>query len=121
MRSAKAPELPIVDDGKLVGILSERDIWEHCPTSTVVLDDSQAQELLEHIRVGGVMRLHPAVVTPETPLQEAVRILAQSGRGGLPVVEDGALVGLLMESRVLQALAMLLAEMEKSDTARKET
>src|SRR6266540_5707377 len=39
MRAANVDELFVLDGGKLVGTLSESDIWKHCPTSTLVLDD----------------------------------------------------------------------------------
>ena len=58
MRRANVSELLVVDEGRLVGAVSERDIWAHCPTSVLVLDDKQAEELLARIRVGGVMTLH---------------------------------------------------------------
>jgi len=114
MREAKVDEIFVLDDGKLVGTLSESDIWKHCPTSALVLDDKQAEELLDQFRVGGVMTLHPSVVAPETTLREAVQLFGQSGRHGLPVVEDGIPIGLLTEERVMQAVAALLGEVEQS-------
>jgi CBS domain-containing protein len=114
MRVAKVNELFVLDAGKLVGTLSESDIWKHCPTSALVLDDKQAEELLDQFRVGGVMTLHPPVVAPETTLREAVQLFGQSGRHGLPVVEDGLPIGLLTEERVMQAVAALLGEVEQS-------
>ncbi len=115
LRTAKVRELLVVDGGKLVGIVSERDIWAHCPTSALVLDDKQADELLARIRVGGVMALHPPTITLDTPLSEAARLLAASGRQGLPVAEDGVPIGLLTEDRVMQAVAALLKEIETRD------
>jgi CBS domain-containing protein len=88
-------------------MLSERDIWVHCPTSTLLLDEQQAEDLLAHLRVGGVMALHPPTLSPETSLPEAARLLAQSGRLGLAVVEEGIAVGFLTEASVLQAVALL--------------
>lgn len=113
MREGHIPELFVIDDSKIVGLLSERDIWEHCPTSVLVLEEKQADELLEQIRVGGVMTLHPPVVTPETSLREAAYLFAQSRRQGLPVVENGVLIGILTEERLLQALAAVLSEVEE--------
>jgi CBS domain-containing protein len=117
MRAANVDELFVLDGGKLVGTLSESDIWKHCPTSTLVLDDKQAEELLEQFRVGGIMTLHPPVVAPETTLREAVQLFGQSGRHGLPVIEDGVPIGLLTEERVMQAVAALLGEVEQSEAS----
>ena len=108
LRTAKVSELLVVDNGKLVGTLNERDIWAHCPTGVLVLDDKQAEDLLARIRVGGVMALHPPTITLDTPLGEAARLFAASGRQGLPVIEDGAPIGLLTEASVMQAVAALL-------------
>ena len=77
------------------------------------LDEKQANDLLEQIRVGGVMTLHPPVIKPDTPLREALQLFAQTGRHGLPVVDNGALVGLLTEESVLQATAAVLKEFEQ--------
>lgn len=107
LRTAKVSELLVVDDGRVVGMLSERDIWEHCPTSALLLDDTQAEELLEQFRVGGVMALHPPVITLDTPLSEAAHLCARSGRAGLPVVEDGIPVGFLTEANLMRAVAQL--------------
>ncbi len=112
MRSAHVAELLVVDDNKLVGLLNEHDIWEHCPTSTLVLEAKAAEELLAQIRVGGVMTLHPPAVTPETTLREAVHLLADSKRHGLPVVENGTPVGFLAEERLWQAMVLVLTELD---------
>jgi acetoin utilization protein AcuB len=114
LRTAKVAELLVVDNGRLVGTLSERDLWEHCPTGAILLDDQQTDELLAQMRVGGVMTLHPPTVTPDTSLREAAQLFSTSGRRGLPVLEDGVPLGLLTEDSVMQAMALLLDEWEQS-------
>jgi len=119
MRTADVAELLVMDDGRLVGTVSQQDIWQHCPTSALLLDDRQVDDLLTQFRVGGVMTLHPSVITPETPLSEAAQLLAQCGRSGLPVIEQGTLIGFLREASVMQALAMFIKREEglrKTDT-----
>jgi acetoin utilization protein AcuB len=118
IRERHVPEIFVIDDNKIVGLLSERDIWEHCPTSVLILDEKQAESLLEQIRVGGVMILHPPIVTPDTSLREAAYLLAQSGRQGLPVIENGNLVGILTEERMLQAIVEVLSEVEQNTMVR---
>jgi CBS domain-containing protein len=120
MREAQVDELFVLDGGKLVGTLSESDIWKHCPTTSLVLDDKQAEELLAQFRVGGVMALHPPVVAPETTLQEAVQLFGHSGKHGLPVVEGGVPIGVLTEERVMQAVALLLTQVEQSDGSKED-
>jgi predicted transcriptional regulator len=99
---------PLFYEKPVVGMVGERDIWEHCPTSALLLDDQQAEALLEQFRVGGAMALHPPLITLVTLLPEAAQLLAQSGRSGLPVVEDGMPVGFLIAASVLQAMALQL-------------
>lgn len=113
MRTTQASELLVMDSGKLVGTLSEQDIWRHCPTSAVVLNEQQVEELLGHIRVAGVMALHPPTITPSTPLHEAAQRFSQAKGQPFVVIEDGVPIGLLSEATVLQALASFVTQAER--------
>ena len=55
LQTGNVSELLVVDGGKLVGTLSERDLWNRCPKGTLVLEEQQTDELLAVIQVGGVM------------------------------------------------------------------
>lgn len=108
IRHAQTSTLIVVDHGRVVGTVTERNIWDHCPTTAIVLDDTQANELLAQFRVSGVMTLHPQVLSPQASLREAAHLLAQGDRPGLPVVEDGRVIGVLEMQNLVQAMAALL-------------
>ncbi len=116
LQSAKTVELLVIDNGKLVGMLNERDIWQHCPTSTLMMDDDHVNDLLEQFRVGAVMALHPPVIGPEAQLAEAAALFATSDREGIPVLEDGVPIGFLTEANVMHAASLLLSGDGKKDT-----
>ena len=114
--STQAVELLVNDNGKLVGMLNERDIWQHCPTSTLMMDEQRVNELLEQFRVAAVMALHPPVIAPDAPLSEAARLFAESGRAGIVVVEHGSPIGFLTEGNFMHAAEFLLSSEEKKET-----
>ncbi len=92
MRDGHFRSVPIVSDGKLIGIITDRDIRVHAG-------------FLDHTFVRDAMQEELVTVTPSSSVREAARILRERKIGGLPVVEDGKLVGVLTVSDVLEALS----------------
>ncbi|HEX6768372.1 MAG TPA: CBS domain-containing protein [Candidatus Binatia bacterium] len=90
MQAGGFRRLPVVSDGKLVGIISERDLREH-------------RGHLEQIKINGVMTENPITVTPTTTVEEAAQIMLEHQIGGLPVVAEGRLVGIVSASDILRA------------------
>ena len=90
MQAGGFRRLPVVADGKLVGIITERDLREH-------------RGHLEHTKINGVMSGNPLTVSPGTTLEEAAQIMLKRQIGGLPVVDEGRLVGIITASDVLNA------------------
>jgi len=86
--------LPVVDDKKLVGILTHRD---------VLLAGGEALSL----KVGDLMSKDLYIVKKETPIMEITKIMADTGYQRIPVVENGILVGLITQSSLIRALAGL--------------
>ncbi|MBM4257567.1 MAG: CBS domain-containing protein [Deltaproteobacteria bacterium] len=120
LQNTPTAELLVVDNGKLVGMLNERDIWRHCPTSTLMMDEQRVNELLDQFRVAAMMALHPPVIAPDAELSEAARLFAESGRSGLVVVEDGVSIGFLTEANFMQAAGLLLSSDGKHKTGSEE-
>jgi acetoin utilization protein AcuB len=90
MQAGGFRRLPVVSDGKLVGIITERDLREH-------------RGHLEHTKVNGIMTEDPVTVTPETTVEESAQKLLEHQIGGLPVVSEGRLVGVITTTDILQA------------------
>jgi len=116
LHTAKTEELLVMDNGKLVGMLNERDIWHHCPTSALMMEEQRVNELLEQFRVAAVMSLHPPVIAPNAQLTDAAQLFAESGREGIAVVEDGIAIGFLTEARFMHAIALLFGSDANYDT-----
>ena len=90
MRRGGFRRLPVVAEGKLVGIITDRDLRAHVG-------------YLERTRVNGVMTEKVRTVSPATTLEEAAQILLKFQISGLPVVDNGRLVGIITTSDVMKA------------------
>lgn len=84
--------LPVVDDKKLVGIITHRD---------VLLAGGEALGL----RVGDLMSKDLYVANKDTPIMEITKVMADKGYQRIPVAENGILVGLITQSSLIRALA----------------
>lgn len=110
MRLGRIRHMPVVSGKRVVGIVSQRDLFLAGVSSALHFRESAEREWLAKIRVGEVMTQPVHTTSPDSAVREAVdRMLAQR-IGCLPVVEDGELMGLLSESDCLRLLARVLAE-----------
>ncbi len=83
--------LPVLEGDRLVGIITERDLRQHLG-------------YLEATRVNGVMTPSPMTVTSHSSVEDAARLMLEHKVGGLPVVDEGRLVGIVTTSDLLRAL-----------------
>jgi len=90
---------PVVDNGQLVGIVTDRDLRQHLG-------------YLEQTKVNAVMTEKLVTVLPKTTLEEASQLLLKHKIGGLPVVEDGQLVGIITTSDILHAFLDVMGASE---------
>jgi acetoin utilization protein AcuB len=101
-------QLPVVDEGRLVGIVTDRDLRQATDSPLVLREKWYDEFLLEEIKVKSCMTPDPATVAPDTPILDAVRLLRQLKVGGLPVVEGETLVGIITIIDALDYLIRLL-------------
>jgi acetoin utilization protein AcuB len=97
--------LPVVEDARLVGIVTLGDLREARPSPATSLSIYELNYLLAKLSVGHVMTHNPYTVTPTTPIQQAARIMLERKVSGLPVVdEDGKSVGIITETDIFRML-----------------
>jgi CBS domain-containing protein len=115
MRLGRIRHLPVVAGERVVGILSQRDLFRAAVSSLLQLRGDAERAWLATIPVKAVMTPHPITIGPAASLRAAVALMVEKRIGCLPVVEDGRLVGLLSESDCLVHLAHLLEISEEKD------
>lgn len=101
-------QVPIVAHGKLVGIVTDRDLRDAFPAATVSHLGKEVDEFTEAITLESIMTNNVLTVSPKTPVEKAAEVLRENRIGALPVVENGKVVGILTRSDLLGALAGLL-------------
>jgi CBS domain-containing protein len=109
MRLGRVRHFPILEDGKVVGVLSQRDLFRAAASSVLQLRHETSREWLARIPVRAVMSTAVHAVAPDRPLRDAVELMLREKIGCLPVVEEQRLVGLLSETDCLRQLSRLLA------------
>ncbi len=95
MEAGRFRQVPVVDQGRLVGILTDRDMRQHIGQLT-------------HTRVDAVMSVHPFTVGSSASVEKAVQLLTANKIGSLPVLEEGRMVGIITATDMLRALEALL-------------
>lgn len=105
--------LPVVDQrGRLVGIVSERDLLQASPSSATSLSIWEINYLVGKITVKQVMTRDVITVTEDTAIEEAARIMADNKIGGIPVVRGGEVVGIVTETDFFKIFLEMLGARE---------
>jgi acetoin utilization protein AcuB len=113
MATEKISRLPVVDKrGKLVGIISEKQILSYSPSKATLLDAYEIQGAMKRITVEKVMTRDVITITADTPIEEAARIMVDHEISGIPVLSDGALVGMIAETDLFKAFLEVLGARE---------
>lgn len=104
IRERRVRHLPVVERGRLVGIVTDRDLRQALPSRAVGLEMHEAPHLAEKVRIWEVMARAVVTISREAPIEEAARLLLKYRIGGLPVLKGETLVGIITKTDLLQAL-----------------
>jgi acetoin utilization protein AcuB len=104
MKENNIRRLPVVSHGKLIGIITDRDVKDASPSKTTSLDIHELYYVMSEMKVKDVMTPSPLVLSGNDSLEKAAVIMLESKISGLPVTDAaGHLSGLLSETDVLRA------------------
>jgi len=108
MKEKKIRRIPIVSAGKLVGIVSDRDLKDVSPSRATTLDIWELHYVLDKMKLADIMTRKVWTVPPEMPIEKAALKMMEKKVEGLPVVDEkGALLGIVTEGDVFRALVEL--------------
>jgi acetoin utilization protein AcuB len=112
MKKERIRRAPVVKDGKLAGIVSDKDLLNASPSPVTTLSIWEMNYMLSKITVAEVMTRNVLTVTEDTPIEQAARIMVDNKIGGLPVMREGYVVGIITETDLFKIFLELLGARE---------
>ncbi len=104
---------PVLKDGKLIGIISDKDLLNASPSQATSLSVWEMNYMLSKITVKEVMTREVLTVQADTPIEEAARIMADNKIGGVPVMKADKVVGMITETDLFKIFLELMGARTK--------
>jgi CBS domain-containing protein len=104
MQQHRLEQLPVCEDGRLVGLIHERDLLRVLPSPATSLAAHELRYLLDRLTVVEIMTCFPITIGPDHAVTEAARRMLSHKVNALPVTEQQRLVGILTWTHLLYAL-----------------
>jgi len=113
MRKNKIRRLPVLEKGKLVGIVTEKDILYASPSKATTLDVWELHYLLNKLKIREIMTRDVVTIQEDTPVEEAAKIMVDNKIGALPVVKGDELVGIITETDIFKVFLEMFGSRKK--------
>ena len=105
MTLGRVRHMPVVHAGKLVGVVSERDLLRTSLSNLMEFGSEERRLFLHAVEIARVMSAPPITIAPDATVEEAAQVMADRKIGCLPVLEDDKLLGIVTETDVLRYFA----------------
>ncbi|HSK30428.1 MAG TPA: CBS domain-containing protein [Candidatus Limnocylindria bacterium] len=102
LRRLDIRSVPIVEHGKLIGIITDRDVRQVAPAYPLFRDEDEIRRYTENLTVTAAMTADPMTIVPDAPLVNAAKILETYRISSLPVAEGHRLIGMLTVTDLLR-------------------
>jgi len=110
MREKGIRRMPVVKNGKVVGIVTRSDVRKAQPSSATTLNVWEMNYLLAKLELKDIMTRDVVTISPNDTIKKAAELMHDRQIGALPVVEDGRIVGIITESDIFRILVAWLNE-----------
>ena len=108
MREHQVRKLPVVSNGKLVGMVTHDLFMEISPSKATGFSIQEMHYLLTAMKVKEIMDKNPVTVSPDMPFEDALNLGQQKGNTGFPVMENAKLVGIITNGDIIRLLSTFL-------------
>ena len=112
-KKEKIRRAPVLKDGKLIGIISDKDLLNESPSQATSLSVWEMNYMLSKITVKEVMTREVLTVQADTPIEEAARLMADNKIGGVPVMKADKVVGMITETDLFKIFLELMGARTK--------